>query len=159
MQRVRVAATTPWRTASEALVRLGDLASYPQHTADVHYVRVACRDGRPISEWEVAFGGGTLRWVEEDEFDLDNGRLDFRLVEGDIAAFAGSWTVEPLGAGCRVSFDAEFDLDIPGLADVLEPVAVAALTDSVSSILMGLLGEGATVGLTPGQSRPELVLR
>lgn len=152
MRRVTVEATTDVRTSAEVFEALVNLEDYPRHTPEVRAVTVLSTGTGQRSEWEVAFGNGTLRWIEEDQVDAAAGSLNFRLVEGDIASFAGSWRVTPAGRGCRVTFDAEFDLDIPGLTDVLEPVAAKAFAASVRSILHGLLGGEAAVSSGEGSS-------
>jgi hypothetical protein len=49
------------------------------------------------------------------------------------------------GGGTLVRFDAEFDLGIPTLAAILEPVAEAALRGNILKILAGLLGEAQEI--------------
>jgi hypothetical protein len=43
--------------------------------------------------------------------------------------------------GCLIRFTARVDLGLPGLADLLEPIAEQALATNIRSILRGLLGE------------------
>lgn len=125
--------------ALDAYHRLADLAAYPSYTEAVRHVHVRTHDGRrSISAWEVDFNQGILRWTEEELFDPEGRRIRFRQLEGDLEAFEGEWLVEEEGDGTRVLFRARFDLGVPTLSDMLDPVAEQALRDNVDLILTGL---------------------
>ena len=78
-----------------------------------------------VSRREVAFRNGLLCWTAEDTFDVAIHHIGFRLLEGDIAVFDGSWTCADVGDDTAVTFAARLDLGIPSLADALEPIAGA----------------------------------
>ena len=46
-----------------------------------------------------------------------------------------------LGGGSSITFRAEFDLGIPSLASIIDPVAQSTLRSNILRILTGLLGE------------------
>ena len=77
-----------------------------------------------VSQWEVNFRAGILRWREEDRFDRAALSIAFRQLEGDVAIFDGVWRCTDAPDGCEVTFDARLDMGIPSLADALEPIAV-----------------------------------
>lgn len=146
MRSVQITATVPDHAAGDAYRRLSDFASYPLHSDAVRSVVVTTVDGdRTESAWEVSFRAGVLRWREEDRFDALARRIDFDQLDGDIEVFAGSWQVTEDGTGCGITFTALVDLGIPTLADVLEPIAVAAVGDNITSILRGLFGSDLAV--------------
>ena len=98
-----------------------------------------------MSQWEVNFRAGLLRWTEEDTFDPGALSITFRQLEGDIAVFDGSWECLDAAQGCEIVFSARLDMGIPSLADALEPIAVRALIDNVVSIVCGLFGSAELV--------------
>src|SRR5215470_12497726 len=55
--------------------------------------------------------------------------------------FSGEWMVRDTDSACQIRFIAHFDLGLPGLSDILEPIAEQALRTNIQSILTGLLGE------------------
>lgn len=123
-----------------------DFPSYARHSTAVR--EVAMRPGpggTPVSAWDVNFRGGVMRWVEEDDFHPDQHRIDFRQLEGDLEVFTGSWLVEPADGGSVIVFAALFDLGIPTLEDVLEPIAAEALEENIEAICAGLFGAGTRV--------------
>jgi len=143
MRRFTMRTFVPETDVQRVYARLSDFPSYLGYAKSVRSVEMRHRPGEPpTSAWEVDFRGGILRWVEEDEFHPDERRIDFRQVQGDLEAFTGSWLVEPADEGSMVTFVTEFDLGIPTLQDVLEPIAEEALYENVEGICTGLFGAG-----------------
>ena len=85
-----------------------------------------------------------LAWTERDVVDPAARRIDFEQVDGDFVVFTGVWAVEPDGDGVTVRFTASFDLGMPSLAPMVDPIAVRTLVDNVQAILRGLLGPRVT---------------
>ena len=137
-------AAAGWR-AEDVYAILCDFERYPDHAVAVRTVRVKpAANGDVLSSWEVMFRTGVLRWTEEDHFDPVRHRIEFRQTEGDIEHFAGEWTVDDDGSGnSLIRFSADFDLGIPTLAGILEPIAERALRDNIRAIVCGLLGTSA----------------
>ncbi|MEV6975315.1 SRPBCC family protein [Kitasatospora sp. NPDC093806] len=135
----------------EAYARIGDFARYPALVAAVRRVTVhpGPRTGPLHSDWEVDFRNGVLSWSEADTFDAERRTIFFEQTTGDFDTFTGHWQVKADGAGCAVSFTAEFDFGLPSLAGIIDPVAERVLRENILGILDGLLGAAA------GQPRAE----
>ncbi len=134
----------------ESVLRLvTDFERWPAASDSVRSVEVERQsDGSEISQWEVVFREGLLRWSERDWIDLGANRAVFELIEGDPHLFNGVWLVEPDDAGSTLTFDAEFDLGMPSLAHVLDPIAVEAVEDAIGSVLRGLYGANLALKFT-----------
>ena len=144
--KVRSARTS----ADEAYDRIRDFERYPDLVDEVQSVAVrpnVC--GAMASDWQVYFRNGPLRWSEVDHFHTDHRTITFEQTTGDFEVLHGSWTVERLGAGCEVVFDATFDFGIPSLAGVLEPIAVKVLKEGITLILYRLLDDAMLVDDAP----------
>ncbi|MCW7944583.1 hypothetical protein AAW14_21870 [Streptomyces hygroscopicus] len=142
MRNVRMAGTAPGRNAAELYPVICDFPRYPELTDAV--LRVAVEDlgnGRTGCSWEVKFRRGVLKWTEEDRFDAARHRVDFSLKEGDLDHLVGHWMLHDVGPDCRIHFSCDFDMGIPTLADVIEPIAEQTLRDHVAIVLRGLVGE------------------
>lgn len=100
--------------------------------------------GTAVSDWEVRFRQGPLRWQEEDVFDPAAGTISFTASDGDFDEFAGGWSLEPADHGCTARFECTFDFGIASLAGMLDPLAARVLTESMTDIITGLV---------PGTSR------
>ncbi|MFE0256500.1 MAG: cyclase [Streptomyces sp.] len=121
--------------------RITDFRRYPELTDTVREVRVdALPDGSVVSDWTVSFRGGLMRWRERDTFAPDTLSLTFEQLSGDFQTFEGSWRCEPRDGGTLVVFTASFDLGIPTLAEILDPVAESTLRTNIARILAGLVG-------------------
>jgi ribosome-associated toxin RatA of RatAB toxin-antitoxin module len=152
MPQVSIRVLVPKQVPAETYTRIGDFARYAELTDTVHKVVVhpAGPDGSLVSEWTVQFRNGLLCWTERDWFDPTALTIGFDQLTGDFASFAGTWSVQRAGSGSRIDFDARFDLGIPTLAAILDPIAESALRTNIAVILRGLLGEVVPLE----QSRP-----
>ncbi|MFC5218077.1 type II toxin-antitoxin system RatA family toxin [Streptomyces coerulescens] len=125
--------------------RIIDFRRYPELTDTVREVRVdTLPDGSVVSDWTVSFRGGLMRWRERDTFAPDTLTLTFEQLSGDFQTFEGSWRCEPHDRGTLVVFTAAFDLGIPTLAEILDPVAESTLRTNIARILAGLVGAEVT---------------
>jgi ribosome-associated toxin RatA of RatAB toxin-antitoxin module len=145
MRRVTVEAIVADADADEVFARVQDFPSYPRYTDAVREVTIEGTDeAGTTSDWSVNFRGGILRWRERDKPDPVARTIDYEQVEGDFERFEGDWRITPTGSDVRVVFTADFDLGIPTLAPIIDPVAERALRDNMQTILRGLLGDGVT---------------
>lgn len=149
MREVTVAVEAAGRTAEEAYGLISDFARYPELTDTVTGVTVhpPDADGTVLSDWSVVFRSGQMRWSERDTFLPEKLTVRFEQLEGDFEVFRGEWVCEGHGPGTIVRFSASFDLGIPSLAEILDPVAESTLRDNIIRILGGLLGEVTEVEL------------
>lgn len=123
----------------EALRRVADYGRWPAASEAIRSVDVEEEgDGVSTSTWEVTFRGGLMRWIERDRLDLDRLRQHFTLVEGDPHDFDGAWTAAPHADGCRLELSAQFDLGMPSLRHLLDPIAIEALEDAIADVLHAL---------------------
>ncbi|MFE3325704.1 type II toxin-antitoxin system RatA family toxin [Streptomyces sp. NPDC059176] len=134
--------------ADLAYQRITDFASYPEFVDEVRSVVVHPNDGDGplVSEWDILFRNGPLRWSEVDYLQPGQRRIVFEQKTGDFEVFRGSWRVEPVPGGCEVTFEASFDFGIPSLAGVLEPIATKVLKEAIATIVYRLLGGATVVG-------------
>jgi ribosome-associated toxin RatA of RatAB toxin-antitoxin module len=136
--------------ATTAYDRICDFVRYPELTDAVVSVELGGADHESVvSTWTVKFRRGLMRWTERDTFDRDAGTIEFEQLSGDFASFRGVWRITATEEGAEIGFTAEFDLGMPTLADILNPVAESALRDNITVILGGLLGAVRLV--TPAQ--------
>jgi len=142
MRTVRLRLHVPHKSASDVYATLADFERYPLLCEAVQSVTVTdMSEHHTVSQWEVTFRAGLLRWTEEDTFDPSALTITFHQLEGDIAVFDGSWQCVDTAHGSEVLFVATLDMGIPSLADALEPIAARTLTDNIVSIVRGLVGD------------------
>ncbi len=146
MRTIRLRLHVPHMPASDVYATLADFERYPTLCDAVQKVTVIERsENLTVSQWEVTFRAGLLRWTEEDTFDTGALTITFHQLEGDVAVFDGSWRCVDAAQGSEVLFSADLDLGIPSLADALEPIAVRTLIANIISIVRGLVGSAELV--------------
>ena len=141
MNDVVVEADAPGLTPRDAYEAVARFERYPDLTNAVRSVDIGGLGpgGGVLSTWEVNFRNGILRWSEEDWFDASNRTIRFTMTEGDFEHYAGAWIVETSDGGARLRYVAQFDLGIPSLSHIIDPIAARALYDNIIQIMHGLL--------------------
>jgi len=142
MRTVVIETLVPAADAGTVFARICDFERYAEHTDAVREVTVSTRsDGVLDSVWSVNFRNGVLCWSERDHIDHAARTIAFTQLDGDFETFEGEWVIETAGADVTVRFAARFDLGMPSLAAIIDPIAEQALRDNLHAILRGLLGE------------------
>jgi len=146
MRTVLLRLHVPHKPASDVYQTLADFERYPELSDAVRSVAVTqVSENVTVSDWEVTFRAGLLRWTEQDTFDPGALSITFRQLEGDAAVFDGSWQCADAAPGSEIVFSARLDMGIPSLADALEPIAVRTLISNIVSIVRGLVGQAELV--------------
>ena len=146
MRTISLRLNVPRTSARDVYATLADFERYPLLCEAVQNVTVTeMSDHVIVSQWEVTFRAGLLRWTEEDTFDPGSLTITFRQLEGDIDIFDGSWRCVDAAEGSEVLFSARLDMGIPSLADALEPIAARTLIANIVSIVRGLVGSAELV--------------
>lgn len=144
MRHVEIETLVPGIGADDVFDRICDFTRYTEYTDAVREVTVTRSfDGHLQSNWSVHFRNGLLCWSERDRIDPRDRTITFEQLDGDFAQLSGSWTVAPVGKDVRVVFTSTFDLGMPSLAAIIDPIAERTLRDNMESLLHGLLGASA----------------
>ncbi|WUI01732.1 SRPBCC family protein [Spirillospora sp. NBC_00431] len=114
--------------------------AYPRYMESVRSVEIVADDGTSrTTAWSVLLKGSILEWSEAERVDDRLRRIEFNQLDGDLDRFDGHWQVTPEGDGrTRVELDIAFEIGIPLLAQMLDPVAVRAIRDNSVQMLRGL---------------------
>jgi ribosome-associated toxin RatA of RatAB toxin-antitoxin module len=129
--------------AADAWNLILDIEAYPHLMEHVHSVRILEQGlGYRVSEWEVNLKGCAMHWVEREETNEEKLRIDYRQIKGEMAAFEGYWQLEPLNdCTTKVTLTVQFDIGIPLMSDMLNPVAERALQDNSLRMLRSLASQ------------------
>ncbi|WP_214324430.1 type II toxin-antitoxin system RatA family toxin [Nonomuraea sediminis] len=145
MRQVTLTAHVPAAQAGPVFDTLADFGRYPDHTDAVREVVVRQAEGGALdSDWAVNFRNGVLRWSERDVVDAGERTITFAQTEGDFDRFDGAWRVEQVDGDVVIRFEAEFDLGMPSLAPLIDPIAARTLVENLQRILVGLTGPATT---------------
>jgi uncharacterized membrane protein len=132
----------PIDTVWDAVV---DIESFPASMDSVRSVKIIERRGsNRRSAWSVLLQGAVLQWEEEETLDREARAVTFRQLNGDLAQLDGRWClVEREPDVTAVHFDVFFQIGIPLLAEMLDPVAQRSLRENSIEMLRGIEREVA----------------
>jgi uncharacterized membrane protein len=112
-----------------------DFEAFPRLMQDVIEVSCFDRSGASCkSSWKVLLNGSELTWIEHDEF-IDGKEIRFHQVEGDLEVWEGSWRIQQRGDRVIVDLIVSFDLGIPSLAHILDPIGIRAIAANARQML------------------------
>ncbi len=123
-----------------------DIERYPASMDTVRSVRIIEQrsDVSRRSAWSVLLQGAVLQWEEVEVLDRETSSVTFHQISGDLAQLDGQWSLTERGSGLTaVRFDVSFQIGIPLLAEMLDPVAERSLRENSIEMLRGIEREVA----------------
>lgn len=125
-----------------------NIEDYPKFMKPVRAVKVLSRRGDVTdAEWEVELKGSLLCWSERETCFPDDHRIEFAQIEGDLEKFEGYWDLKAVSPrATEVELRVDFEIGIPMLRDMLNPVAEKALRENAITMLRSFHSHG-TVAL------------
>ena len=119
------------------------LENYPKFMDPVKSITVLKNDGDYAEvEWEVLLKGSILKWVEKEIKKPSEYLIEFSQISGDLEKFDGYWSLEPLNSTqTRARLYTDFEIGIPMLKDMLDPVAEKALMENSRKMLLSFGSE------------------
>lgn len=113
---------------------------------DVESVTILERSpGRVVSRWKTLVEEAPIEWIEEDLFDDAALRVDYRLIEGDLDTFEGSWTFIEREGATHVTLGVEYDFGVPTLAELIGPTLHRKVRENSEMMLAALKSEAESV--------------
>ena len=130
VQQIRASIDDVWAVVS-------DIEAFSGFMDDVQSVEVLRDHGHErVSSWSVLLEGSVLEWTEHERIDRDSHLISFRQLDGDLDHFDGRYQVTALEETlCETVLHVDFDIGIPLLADMLNPVACRSLRASSQRML------------------------
>jgi coenzyme Q-binding protein COQ10 len=112
---------------------------FPEYMPDVESVKVLERkESSQLSEWVTNVDGTPIIWTEEDVFDDARRIITYRLIEGDLDKFEGTWSFAPAEGGTTVLLGVDFDFGIPHLEELIGPTLKTKVKENSDMMLMGM---------------------
>ena len=79
--------------------------------------------------------GRTIRWTQEDKWDLSLNRLDFSQIEGDYDRMEGYWEFRPEDGGTRFDSLMNYEYNVPLLGALVKKVVEHLVRQNLNSIM------------------------
>lgn len=116
-----------------------DQERFPEFMPDVETVRVLERHpDRVLTRWKTLVEEAPIEWTEEDVFDDDALRIDYKLLEGDLDKFEGAWTFEERDGLTHVVLGVDYDFGVPTLAELIGPTLQKKVRENSEMMLAAL---------------------
>jgi len=120
---------------------------FPEFMPDVESVTVLERHAdHMLTRWKTLVEEAPIEWTEEDRFDDANLRIDYKLLEGDLDKFEGSWTFAADGEKTHVVLGVDFDFGVPTLAELIGPTLERKVRENSEMMLAALKREAESGG-------------
>ncbi|HEX3030629.1 MAG TPA: aromatase/cyclase [Bacillota bacterium] len=123
-----------WQLASE-------MEKYPEYMENVVAVKVLERDDSDhttITSWITNVDGRKITWVEKDCFDLENLKIVYKQIVGDLKKFQGEWSFRQVGDETLVTLSVDFEFGIPMLSNLLNPVVAKKVKGNCEAMLKAI---------------------
>lgn len=115
------------------------MENFPQFMPDVENVMIIKREGnKAVSEWITNVEGTPIIWTEEDTFFDEKLEISYRLIEGDLEKFEGTWRFIPEGKGTKVILGVEYDFGMPSLTELIGPTLELKVKENCEMMLQGM---------------------
>lgn len=118
-----------------------DNESFPEFMSDVKSIEVVERNGaRVVTKWVgiVPTFGLKIRWTQEDVWDDDQYRCDFKQVEGDYDEYHGYWAFKEINGQTEFETEMTYEYKVPGLGPLVAKVVHALVTKNVDAVLAAI---------------------
>ena len=115
---------------------------FPQFMPDVESVSVLERHPTHIiTRWKTLVEEAPIEWTEEDRFNDEELRIDYKLLEGDLDKFEGAWTFSENGGSTHVRLGVDYDFGVPTLAELIGPTLQKKVQENSEMMLAALKRE------------------
>ena len=99
--------------------------------------------GVVVTKWDATINVGPLTraisWTERDAWDAEALSCDFKLIEGDMKTFDGTWTfTDTTNGACDVELRVDFELGIPVLGPMVNAIVNKLMQKNCDEMLAGL---------------------
>ncbi len=128
-----------------------DMERYSEFMPDVEYVKILRREGnKTVTRWKTLVEEAPIEWTEEDIFDDERTRIDYRLIEGDLDKFEGAWTFEEQDGVTHVVLGVDYDFGVPTLAELIGPILQKKVEENSLMMLRALKDKSEGPGRSAG---------
>lgn len=117
-----------------------DVRAYPRLMEPVRALDVVDDNGDQITTaWEIELKGSILKWTEHEQRDAENYTISYHQLDGDLQEFDGFWRLRALSATTtEATLLVRFEIGIPMLREMLNPVAERAIRKNSREMLLSL---------------------
>ena len=115
------------------------MEEYPKFMENLESVKVIEQGpGYTITDWVAKVDGNDFKWQEKDVFDDENMTITYKQTAGDLKKFEGQWRFTKEPEGTRITLTVDFEMGIPVLAVMLNPILKKKVKSNSEAMLEGI---------------------
>lgn len=103
-------------------------------------------DGRQVTDWVWNLKGARIRYRERDIHDAERLHIHVEQIQGDLKRYVTDWHFLPAAGGTRFTSRVEFDMGIPMLSGLLDPVARLVIRRTVDALVNAIKSRAESQG-------------
>jgi len=98
---------------------------------------------RQVSRWvgNVKQFNRRIQWTEEDFWDPQARRCEFRQIEGDFSAYSGVWEFRAVPEGTEAYLQITYEYNIPLIGPLIKKIVHKMMQQNIDSMLAALKAE------------------
>jgi ribosome-associated toxin RatA of RatAB toxin-antitoxin module len=118
-----------------------DVEAFPQFMADLQSLAVLERspdDRRTVTEWVGIIHAFKMKikWTQEDLWNAETYRDDFKMLQGDMDRMEGYWQFEPVSESrTRFVSVVDYDFNVPMVGPMVKGLVKKLMTENLQSTL------------------------
>ena len=122
-----------------------DIERFPEIMPSIKSVRISTPGPRQVSEWVgyIAEFKRTVKWTEEDYWDDDKHRCEFRAVAGDWDRYEGVWEFAPQGESTLMRLRVGYDFNVPLIGALIQGVLAKLVRKNCEEMISGIAQRAA----------------
>jgi predicted amino acid dehydrogenase/ribosome-associated toxin RatA of RatAB toxin-antitoxin module len=90
------------------------------------------------TKWKIQVDNVPISWLEEETLVLNQNKIYFKAIEGDLQDFKGEWIFDEHAEGTRVTVNVSLRIDIPVIKSFAEAYVRKLVTRNFEAILEAL---------------------
>ncbi len=92
------------------------------------------------TKWIASINVGPLsrkiEWIERDWWNDSEYRCDFKLLEGDMKTYQGSWSFSSINnTSCEIRIELDFELGIPMIGPLINKIVDSKVKENCDALL------------------------
>jgi len=120
---------------------VSNVEKFPDFMEDVESVEILeVGDDWKVSKWNTNVDRRKIIWTEKDIIKLQENRVDFELVEGDLKSYRGFWQLDKTDNAeiINITFAIDFEFGMPVIAPLIHPILARVLRANMKQMLIAI---------------------
>lgn len=127
--------SAPAKKVYEVARRVEDFPTFMEDLQSLTVLERSEDGNRTVTEWVgvVREFRMTVKWIQEDVWDPERLRDDFRLIKGDLDRMEGYWQFSDTPEGSRFESVLEYEYNVPLIGPMIKALIKKKMTENLEA--------------------------